>query len=109
MVPAYYSTGIRAFTSSIVNVAPRSRCELHDAPAGDIAATFGEPDAELNVVPLYALRARRRGYEVAVIKALMEFRWHVRRPRAAAARRALSAGRGRRPRARAARLKRRAE
>jgi 5-dehydro-4-deoxyglucarate dehydratase len=70
MVPAYYAAAVRGYTSSVANVAPRlARC-LHElAAAGDvdlhrvIAGT---------IVPLYALRARRRGYEVSVMKALMD-------------------------------------
>lgn len=70
LVPAYYGTGIRAFTSSVWNVAPRLSQTLHDrASAGDLAGLAGVM-ADL-IVPLYALRARRRGYEVTVMKALM--------------------------------------
>ena len=71
LVPAYYAAGIRAFTSSVWNVAPRLSRELHDrASRGDHAGLAG-PMSEL-IVPLYALRARRRGYEVTVMKALMD-------------------------------------
>ena len=36
MVPAYYSIGLRAFTSSIVNIAPAVAVQLHElASAGD--------------------------------------------------------------------------
>jgi 5-dehydro-4-deoxyglucarate dehydratase len=71
LVPAYYAAGIRAFTSSVWNVAPRLSRELHDrASQGDHPGLAG-PMAEL-IVPLYALRARRRGYEVTVMKALMD-------------------------------------
>lgn len=50
-VPAYYSTGIRAFTPSIANMAPPAACRY--------------------VVLLYAFRARRRGFEVSVMKTSM--------------------------------------
>jgi 5-dehydro-4-deoxyglucarate dehydratase len=70
MVPAYYAIGIRAFTSSIVNVAPDVAVRLHElASAGD-----REPLSQLMesmVMPSYELRARRRGYEVTVVKELM--------------------------------------
>jgi 5-dehydro-4-deoxyglucarate dehydratase len=70
LVPAYYAAGIRAFTSSVWNVAPRLSQALHDrASRGDIDG-LAAPMAEA-IVPLYALRARRRGYEVSVVKALM--------------------------------------
>jgi 5-dehydro-4-deoxyglucarate dehydratase len=70
-VPAYYSIGIRTYTSSIANVAPRLSLRLHEL------ATAGHSD-ELSrlmndlVVPLYVLRARRKGYEVSVMKAMMD-------------------------------------
>jgi 5-dehydro-4-deoxyglucarate dehydratase len=70
LVGAYYRLGIRCYTSSISNVAPRLALALHDvASAGD--------EKELTrllrqyVVPLYAFRARRKGYEVTVMKAMM--------------------------------------
>lgn len=71
LVGAYYSTGIRAFSSSIATVAPALSLKLHElAEAGD-----GEALAELLetcVIPLYALRSRRRGYEVSAMKAMMD-------------------------------------
>lgn len=71
LVGAYYSSGIRAFSSSIATVAPLLSLKLHElAAAGD-----GEALSELLetcVIPLFALRARRRGYEVSAMKALMD-------------------------------------
>jgi 5-dehydro-4-deoxyglucarate dehydratase len=71
LVGAYYRLGIRTYTSSISNVAPKLSLRLHDlAAAGDettLAALLRE-----HVVPLYALRARRKGYEVSAMKAMME-------------------------------------
>ena len=71
MVAAYYSIGIRAFSSSIATVAPRLSLKLHElGEAGE-----NEALAELLdrcVVPLYAIRARRKGYEVSTMKAMME-------------------------------------
>ena len=71
LVPAYYGIGIRAFTSSVANVSAKIAWQLHEtASKGDAAAlatlmsTF--------VVPLYVLRAKRRGYEVSVMKSLMD-------------------------------------
>jgi 5-dehydro-4-deoxyglucarate dehydratase len=71
MVPAYYAAGIRAYTSSVSNVAPRLALALHDAAARGDAATFTPVMTNL-IVPLYALRGRRRGHEVSVMKALMD-------------------------------------
>jgi len=71
MVAAYYSTGIRTFTSSIATVAPRLSLKLHELGVnGDFDAL-----AELLdrcVIPLYAIRSRRKGYEVSTMKALMD-------------------------------------
>jgi 5-dehydro-4-deoxyglucarate dehydratase len=70
MVPAYYSTGIRAFTSSIATIAPAISVQLHQAASAGDTATL-EPLMRDLIIPLYAMRARRRGYEVTVMKALM--------------------------------------
>lgn len=70
MVAAYYAIGIRAFTSSIANVSSRLAVLLHHAAAGNDTATLQPLLSDL-IVPLYALRARRRGYEVTVMKELM--------------------------------------
>ncbi|HEU4869361.1 MAG TPA: 5-dehydro-4-deoxyglucarate dehydratase [Pyrinomonadaceae bacterium] len=71
MVAAYYSIGLRTFSSSIATVAPALSLRLHElAEAGD-----NEELAELLdrcVVPLFAIRARRKGYEVSTMKAMME-------------------------------------
>jgi 5-dehydro-4-deoxyglucarate dehydratase len=76
MVPAYYSLGIRTYTSSIATVAPRLSVKLHELAAG-------RHEVELQrlmhrcVVPLYAMRSRRKGYEVSTMKALMDMAgWH---------------------------------
>jgi 5-dehydro-4-deoxyglucarate dehydratase len=71
LVPTYYRMGLRTYTSSISNVAPRLSLKLHEL------ASDGN-EAELRcfmrdfVIPLYAMRARRKGYEVSVMKAMME-------------------------------------
>ncbi|MGH9163011.1 MAG: 5-dehydro-4-deoxyglucarate dehydratase [Vicinamibacteraceae bacterium] len=70
LVPAYYRLGIRTYTSSISNVAPRLSIALHEtAAAGDETAL--QQLMTRYVIPLYAFRARRKGYEVAVMKAMM--------------------------------------
>src|SRR5947207_8775055 len=69
-VPGYYSIGIRTYTSSIATVAPRLAIELHEVAArGDSAGL--KKLIEACVVPLYGLRSRRKGYEVSVMKELM--------------------------------------
>src|SRR2546425_11775665 len=71
LVPAYYSIGIRTYTSSIASVAPRLSLRLHELAANGC-------DDELtsllktSVIPLYAIRARRKGYEVSTMKTMMD-------------------------------------
>ena len=71
MVAAYYSAGIRTYTSSIANVAPRLSLKLHEfgqAQDSDALAAL----LQRAVVPLYAIRARRKGYEVSTMKTMMD-------------------------------------
>jgi 5-dehydro-4-deoxyglucarate dehydratase len=71
MVPGYYALGIRCYTSSISNIAPRLSLQLHDR-----AAALDSPAVQRlmtnYVMPLYNMRARKRGYEVSVMKAAMQ-------------------------------------
>jgi 5-dehydro-4-deoxyglucarate dehydratase len=71
MVPAYYSIGIRTYTSSIATVAPRLSLKLHELAAGGYR---DELERLMNdcVIPLYAIRGRRKGYEVSTMKTLMD-------------------------------------
>ncbi len=71
MVPGYYGIGIRAYTSSISAVAPRLSIRLHEL---GIAGDFEVLNQLIHdhVVPLYALRTKRKGYEVSAMKALLE-------------------------------------
>ena len=71
MVPAYYSMGVRTYTSSIANVAPKLSLRLHELASAGHSAELTKLMNEL-VVPLYALRARRKGYEVSAMKAMMD-------------------------------------
>ena len=71
MVPAYYSIGIRTYTSSIASVAPRLSLELHELAAGGHNVELNELMNRC-VTPLYAIRARRKGYEVSTMKALID-------------------------------------
>jgi 5-dehydro-4-deoxyglucarate dehydratase len=70
-IPGYFSIGVQAYTSSISNIAPKLSIEL--AKAGT-AHDFARLDRlmERYVQPLYAIRERQRGYEVAVMKDAME-------------------------------------
>ena len=71
LVAAYYSTGIRTFTSSIATVAPRLSIKLHELAESGAHEMLTEL-LERCVIPLYAIRARRRGYEVSTMKAMMD-------------------------------------
>ena len=70
-VPAYFSLGVQAYTSSISNIAPKLSVMLGEA---GIAGDFGRLNTlrEKYVHPLYAIRERSHGYEVAVMKEAME-------------------------------------
>jgi 5-dehydro-4-deoxyglucarate dehydratase len=71
MVPGYYSIGIRTYTSSIANVAPKLSLRLHELASAGKSDELTQLMNEL-VIPLYALRARRKGYEVSAMKAMMD-------------------------------------
>jgi len=70
-VPAYFAIGVQAYTSSISNIAPRLSLQLAEA---GLARDFPQLDRLMHryVHPLYAIRDRMRGYEVAVMKTAME-------------------------------------
>ncbi len=70
-LPGYYSIGIRTYTSSIATVAPKLSLKLHEAGCKENCAELMKLIYEC-VTPLYALRARRKGYEVSAMKAMME-------------------------------------
>lgn len=70
-VPAYYSTGIRTFTSSIANVAPKLSLRLHELASAGYSDELTKLMNEL-VIPLYELRAKRKGYEVSAMKSMMD-------------------------------------
>ncbi len=71
LVPGYYSLGLRTYTSSIATVAPRLSLLLHLTAANGQSSELTRLMSEY-VVPLYALRARRKGYEVSAMKTLMD-------------------------------------
>jgi 5-dehydro-4-deoxyglucarate dehydratase len=70
-LPGYYSIGIRTYTSSIATVAPKLSLKLHEVGASQNCAELMKLMHEL-VIPLYALRARQKGYEVSAMKAMMD-------------------------------------
>lgn len=70
-VPTYFAAGVQAYTSSISNIAPLVSLALAEA---GMAHDFTKLTELMNkyVHPLYALRERVKGYEVAVMKSAME-------------------------------------
>jgi 5-dehydro-4-deoxyglucarate dehydratase len=70
-VPGYFAIGVQAFTSSISNISPRLSLALAEA---GLMRDFHRLNQLMNryVNPLYALRERARGYEVAMMKQAME-------------------------------------
>jgi 5-dehydro-4-deoxyglucarate dehydratase len=67
----YFAVGVQAYTSSISNIAPQLSLDIANA---GLARDFNRLNSLLEryVHPLYALRERARGYEVAAMKAAME-------------------------------------
>jgi 5-dehydro-4-deoxyglucarate dehydratase len=71
MVPGYYTIGIRAYTSSISAVAPKLSLKLHELGAAGESAALNQLVND-HVVPLYALRTKRKGYEVSAMKVMLD-------------------------------------
>lgn len=69
--PAYFAIGVQAYTSSISNIAPELSLALGRAGLNKDFAQMNEL-VKKYVHPLYAMRDRNRGYEVAVMKHAME-------------------------------------
>jgi 5-dehydro-4-deoxyglucarate dehydratase len=69
-VPGYYSIGIRTYTSSIATVAPKLSLRLDELAASGNSAELQRLMKDY-VTPLYEMRSRRKGYEVSVMKAMM--------------------------------------
>ena len=70
MVPGYYGIGVRAYTSSISAVAPKLSIKLHELGLAQVTDELNQLIAE-HVVPLYALRTKRKGYEVSAMKTML--------------------------------------
>lgn len=70
-VPGYFAIGVQAYTSSISNISPQLSLALSEA---GLSRDFTELNRLMRryVNPLYALRERSKGYEVAIMKAAME-------------------------------------
>lgn len=69
-VPGYYGMGIRVYSSSIATVAPKLSLQLHESASNGNSAALLHLMKDY-VIPLYALRARRKGYEVTAMKEMM--------------------------------------
>lgn len=72
LVPGYYAIGIRTYTSSIANVAPKLSLKLHETASAPDRRDELSTLMRDHVVPLYALRAKRKGYEISAMKAMMD-------------------------------------
>ena len=70
MVPGYYGIGVRTYTSSISAVAPKLSIKLHELGAAQANDELNELITK-HVVPLYALRTKRKGYEVSAMKTML--------------------------------------
>jgi 5-dehydro-4-deoxyglucarate dehydratase len=70
-VPGYFAVGVQAYTSSISNIAPKLSLALAEAGLKRDFARLNELMRRY-VNPLYALRERSKGYEVAAMKEAME-------------------------------------
>ncbi len=70
-VPGYFAVGVQGYTSSISNIAPKLSLALAEAGAQRNFIRLNEL-LKSYVNPLYALRERSRGYEVAIMKQAME-------------------------------------
>ena len=69
-VPSYWNLGVRTFTSGLACFMPRAALRIRELAR---AGRFGEVNGILDdlVSPMYALRNRRPGYKVSMIKAAM--------------------------------------
>src|SRR2546429_9175286 len=63
--------GIRTYTSSIANVGPKLSLRLHELASKGHSSELSMLMRDL-VVPMYELRVKRKGYEVSVMKAMMD-------------------------------------
>ncbi len=71
LAPSYYGLGIRTYTSSMANFAPKLSLEIHETASRNDTSRL-EHLMSSYVVPHYSFRSRRKGYEVSVVKATMD-------------------------------------
>jgi len=71
LVPGYYSMGLRTYTSSIANIGPKLSLALHEKASANDSESLNKMMSAC-VLPLYAFRAKRRGYEVSAMKSIMD-------------------------------------
>jgi 5-dehydro-4-deoxyglucarate dehydratase len=69
--PAYFAIGVQAYTSSIANVAPKLSLAIAEAGLAGDREGMNRLMAKY-VHPLYFLRDKRKGYEVSVMKKMMD-------------------------------------
>lgn len=69
--PAYFAIGVQAYTSSISNVAPKLSLKIAEAGLKGDRDTMNALMKKY-VLPLYALRDKKKGYEVSVMKKMMD-------------------------------------
>jgi 5-dehydro-4-deoxyglucarate dehydratase len=70
LAPSYYRLGIRTYTSSLANITPKLSLQIHELASQNDTSRL-EPLMSNYVIPHYSFRARRKGYEVSVVKAKM--------------------------------------
>lgn len=79
LVGPYFAAGAEGFTSSLACFWPEAAGELYRLASGGDYAGLAAYHAQV-VSPIYALRQRRPGYEVSVMKAAMELLGYVAGP-----------------------------
>jgi 5-dehydro-4-deoxyglucarate dehydratase len=67
----YFAVGVQGYTSSISNVTPKLSLAIAEAGLKQDFATLNQLLAKY-VAPLFALRDRKKGYEVSVMKTMMD-------------------------------------
>ena len=72
LVVPYFAAGAQGFTSSVANYDPRTALDLFDLVSHSEFAAADSLLRQQGVYEAYALRARRKGHEVSVVKAAME-------------------------------------
>jgi 5-dehydro-4-deoxyglucarate dehydratase len=66
--PAFAAQGFASYSSAIFNFVPRTAMEVHRAVYGGDRAAFARFEREF-LIPYVAIRARRPGYAVSIVKA----------------------------------------